>query len=605
MNSSHKSQLSPVFRVFLAWGLAIAAAPPVWGYSPQTEAVLEILRERIAAGAAEEETYLAFSDLLAGEGADGCEAWAGLAESHADDAESERYSELLPVLSEVCPEPVPETDSAPGRNRSRSKARLSVSQAVQPRRDQSPGDGVPSASGASPPHPVPAPRFAGEVSAAGGSGSLSLREYRPWKRYVRLDAGGLHLHGGHIHSAFASTRLGSVAGRSFFAGWTGTSGADGAFFSPRPALDGLGLSARSGRWTIEAAGTWNRLAPMGGAAKADGVRRDASLFVAGLAHEGGGDGRPGGLGLRFQAARQRFESAADAPVTLAVTGFRMAGEAKGLFRWRLGGAFSVASAGDDPDGPGSVFPDPERLGGFAEASLSSPDPISSWRLEGRQASRGWGNPLQSPGGVLRDTLSGWPIPGGGEGGMSSRSRFPLFGNGAYQATMQGAGGAGWSLRDGLLRESGSLGWVQEWKAWTHETGISLSWRGGGASGAMQGGAVATGVRDAYSALGQSLAWRSGPWRAKAALSRQGGNGVRPAPLNLEVSHGATGFDAASWTLGALTGDIRHPGRYLRGELRQAWKAGGKVRVGQELRLPWTPEGLAGDLGYQLRLEAAL
>ena len=99
---------------------------------------------------------------------------------------------------------------------------------------------------------------------------------------------------------------------------------------------------------------------------------------------------------------------------------------------------------------------------------------------------------------------------------------------------------------------------------------------------------------------QSVAWSSGSWSSRASFLWRGGDysGDRPAPLSLDCRHG-------SWSARLYTGDIRDPGSYLRAEARQAWKAGGRLKVEQEIRLPWTREGLAADMGYQLRLEAAL
>ena len=233
----------------------------------------------------------------------------------------------------------------------------------------------------------------------------------------------------------------------------------------------------------------------------------------------------------------------------------------------------------------------------------------SWRLEARQASADWDNPLQSHRGILRDTLAGeWILPGRGEGNLISRAHFPVAACGSWNAATQGTAGASWSLAQSLLRESGNLGVSQTWGAWTHEAGASLAWRRKGLTGASTnaaraedpGGEAGTTEMD----WGQSLLWRRGGWKAKCAFTWKGDGyaGSRPVPFSLEgAEYGRRGAFSAA----LLTGDIRNPGSYLRADLRQVWEAGERVRVEQEIRLPWTPEGLAADMGYQLRLEAAL
>src|SRR5690606_27151020 len=114
----------------------------------------------------------------------------------------------------------------------------------------------------------------------------------------------------------------------------------GAFQSRYAALDGLGASLRSGAWTWDAAGTWNRLNRTG---SPESKRLDALLYVAGLGREprsgktgktgktGKGAGFPDDLGFRSQAAHQRFESGTRPPIAVSVVGASLTG-----FRGRLG-----------------------------------------------------------------------------------------------------------------------------------------------------------------------------------------------------------------------------------------------------------------------------
>jgi hypothetical protein len=57
---------------------------------------------------------------------------------------------------------------------------------------------------------------------------------------------------------------------------------------------------------------------------------------------------------------------------------------------------------------------------------------------------------------------------------------------------------------------------------------------------------------------------------------------------------------------AFIGDLRNPAGYFRLSLRQEWDLGGRMALRHALRLPWSRQrGWAGDLGYQLGLEASL
>ncbi|MDB5050922.1 MAG: hypothetical protein JWO30_3993 [Fibrobacteres bacterium] len=554
-------------------------------YSPETEAALEILRDRVSAGLAGQESYDAFLDLLAEGAGDGCEAWADLPE--AREAES-RWSEIRSAMEAVCPETLSSgadgedstsqvTQAGPRTGRAPA-ARLTAAQTFRPR--QNPGARN------------PAPLLRAEGSLPGLSGRMSLRDYRPDSRYLRLGSRGVTFHAGHLHSAFTDTRLGFVAGSRFYAGWSGSSGTDGVLFSPQAALDGLGLRVRAGGWTLEAEGAWNRLAH--GSAAADTARRDALLYVAGLERRPGGGS--GGLDFRFQAARQRFEPATGPPTEVTVAGAALGNQGEDRNLWRLGLAASLAQppfppSREDPAGGEAT------AGGYLEASLASPhaDP-ESWRLQAHQADAGWANPLQSPRGYLRDTLDGqWILPGLGEGGLSARSRFPLASGGSYGAELRTGGAAGWSLDQGFLAGEGSLALIQTLGEWTHEAGTTMVYRRPGLSGSA--GNMGNG------GWGQSLSWRRGLWRVNAAFTWKGAgySGSRPAPLNLTWER--TGM--APFAAEILTGDVGNPGSYLRLDVRQGWRLESRVKVEQTLRLPWTPEGMASDMGYQLRLETTL
>lgn len=608
------------------WSLAAAlgvlqASEPVSAFSPQAESILEILRGRIAAGAAGEDAYTAFLDLLAEGDEDGCEGWRDRPEftpmpSAKSGLEEMRFGEIRSALEEVCPEPVIRSGTektagrGPEKRAKKARAAVSVSQAVQPRQDRARA----------------APDIQGAGSWPQGAWTLSLRDYLPHQRYLRLGSERLAFHAGHLQPALSRTRLGFVAGGRFYTDRSGASGAGGAWFSPRQALDGLGISATAGGWSLEAAGAWNRLTAPGGREGEAGepVRRDALAYLAGI-------GR--GPDIRFQAAHLRSEPGSAAPAGISLAGARLGGRVPGWAEGWLGAAASMPYATAAPGGPPALLP----AGAFLETGLASipshsapeaPEAPgisagSTWRLEARQASAEWANPLQSPRGILRDTLAGeWIVRGGGEGGIEAGAGFPVAVVGRWNARLQGRMGAGWSLEYGMLAHSGGLGLTQAWARdrdrWTWETGASLGWRRQGLPGtpaATKGGAEDGTEAGETGGLGQGVSWSRGPWVAKASFTWKGGDysGDRSAPAGLEWRHRADGGGsggnaegrAGSWSLRLYTGDIRNPGSYLRAEARQVWKPGGRLKVEQEIRLPWTREGLAADMGYQLRLETAL
>lgn len=578
MNYSHNPQ---IFFVFTILGLCLALCPlPARAFSPEAESALEILRGNVSAGLAGQEAYHAFLDFLAEEPEADCEALLARPEVRRTDA---RFSDIREALAEACRDAVPavaasEEGQAPPlpfapAGRDRASGRFSISRTVHPRRDT----GGQSSS----------PMLRGEGTLPGIAWRLALREYRPYHRYIRIGSRGVFLHAGHLHSALERTRLDFVAGSRFYAGWRGASGAGDLLRSPQAALDGAGASAQAGAWTVEAAGTWNRLEREGG--MADPERRDALLYVAGFALET----RPA---LNIQAAHQRFETSQGAPASVTILGGAISGAGKkSRARWRVGLAGSLPQA----HGRG--------LGTYAEAFLESPESgPEKWRLDAHQADGEWANPLQSPRGYLRDTLDGrWILPGRGEGGLSGRARFPVLVKAEYCASLRAALGSDWSLSHGPLAGEGTVGLAQEAGAWTLETGSTLAYRTPGLAGL---GLVGQGSTLSW---GQSLSWRQAPWKAKASLTGAGGGqaGSRPRPrphwagLALALEYREREGRALGVEIAAR--DLRYPARYLRFELRQHWPAGRKLKVGQSLRLPWTPKGPGSDMGYQLRLEAAL
>ncbi|MEO6094302.1 MAG: hypothetical protein ABIW76_01025 [Fibrobacteria bacterium] len=646
---------------FIVFGVAILQTP-ARGFSPEAESVLEHLREGIASGSAGEEAYTAFLDRIAtGDAGDGgdCRAWLAMPEAQSG---ALRFTGLREALAEVCPAPasagrelapdpaegagVGETET-PARPESRKAARtrISVSQSVHPRRD---------------PAPSGWDRLAGEGALAGGAWQIAFREgARPDQRLLRLGSGRFSFFAGQFHGSLEGTRLGFVTGGRFYAGRSGTSGVAGPWESRSSALDGLAVSARAGRWMAEAAGAWNRLNPRAGEADPG---PDVLLYQLGLAlparieqpNSLSRHGRGGGLagwGLRLQIVHLRGEGGLPdrhALDGLSVAGLGLEGVWGAFACWNLGLAASRIEA---PSGlrAGSGF---GKAGGYAEAALSSPhhspnsssspiasdssrlrdagsgpDPESepnfpggsaSWRLEARQATEAWANPLQSPRGSLRDTVGGWMLPGRGEGATAARGYFPFATRGAWVLAVRSGLEAVWSSGGGLLAQSGSLALIQRWGAWTAETGTSLQWRGTGTASSAEGAALSGGAafandpggRSAMALMGwgQNLVWRMGVWKAKAAFAwkGEGYDGAFPAPLSLEAGRsGDSRKNDGAWSAALLTGDVRNPGDYLRAYVRETWRLGKKLKAEQAIRIPLTPEGLGAELSYQLRLEAAL
>jgi hypothetical protein len=644
--------------MFLSLGLLAASAQ---GFGPEAESVLERLREGIASGWASEGAYTAFLDRLAfGEAGDGgdCRSWTTLPEARTEDL---RFAGLREALAEVCPsDPAAPEDRSGGGAGGRApegapedapkdapkggkasvqgkdtRALISVSHSARPRRD---------------PAPKGWDRLAGEGAFTGGAWRLAFTEAaRADQRLLRLGSGRFALFAGQFHASLERTRLAFVAGSRFYAARSGTSGVAGPWESRSPALDGLAVSVGAGRWIAEAAGAWNRLGPR---ADETGPGPDALLYQVGLAlparassrasprassrrgengESGTRGGNPAGWDLRLQILHLRGESAlpdGSAPAGLTVAGCGLAAAWDGLARWSLGLAGSRLGA---PPGRQSRSGFGEA-GGYVEAALASPVPSAtaaesdhdvpgspaSWRLEGRQATEAWANPLQSPRGILRDTAGGWSLPGRGEGAAAARGSFPFAARGAWAMSLRSGLEADWSSAGGLLAQAGRLGLLQRWGPWTCETGTALQWRRSGTASAAAGAALAgdaalpddPGGRAALSAMGwgQNLAWRQGVWKAKASFTWKGDGyaGALPAPLTLEAGRTAgSRRNEGAWSVAALTGDIRNPGGYLRADVRESWKLGRRLKAEQAIRLPLTPEGLGAGLSYQLRLEAAL
>ncbi|MEO7427102.1 MAG: hypothetical protein ABI036_18080 [Fibrobacteria bacterium] len=568
--------------------------------APETAAVLDLLRSRVASGLAGQESYDAFIDFLAengaGSGTDdalGCRAWADAiaveatgVEASGTEGEDIRWREIREAMAQVCPDNRSnmqgmQDGAVGGRATKRPHASLVMAQTVRPRQD-------PAAAGALPP-----PFLHAEGSLPGASARISLQGSRLETRFLRAGPTHFSVLAGHLHAALEETRLGFVAGGRFYAGWSGNSGLTGPLASAQSALDGLGLRARAGGWTLEAAGAWNRLRH-----GSHPDRNDAVLYTAGMARRFGGDGSA--LAFRSQGARQHFEPGSGPATDITVVGAALSnyGSQRNRFpRWSLGAAGSLA----DMPSSGAGRADAKAgnglraWGGYAEASLSS-EGSASWKVQWRQADADWANPLQSPRGYLRDTLEGgWILPGRGEGGLSARMRFPLAAGNGYQADLRAGGSGDWGAK-GLLSGESNLAVMQAWGEWIHETGATAAFlrpdpnRSPDPAGeAGRGG------------WGQSLAWQRRPWTLKAEFSWKGGeySGSRPAPLGFSCSYAG----AQAWSNAFTIGDIRNPWNYFRVDVHQEWKAGSKIRVEQTLRMPWTREGMTSDLGYQLRLAA--
>ncbi len=539
MNSFHKPQKDAFFAAIGL--LALLLYGPAAGFSPDAEAVLEHLRERIAAGLSGEAGYQAMLDLLSGNPGADCEEGPGQGDEEADG--------LAEAWAAVCPIVLPEPSA---RTRGDFRGRARASQSVRPRR----GD-----------NPIEAARGTVEIASPYFRGDYAWRGSDPGRRSVSLGGPRLAITAGHITAALAPTRLGCVAGARFYAGGAGTSGVEGPFASAYSGLDGLALATRAAGWELRSAGAWNRLPTLGNLPAT--LRRDAGLFLAGAGRETGAFGAKG-AGFRAQAMVLRLDPGSEASQWLPVAG--AAATLKGGQ-----GTLRVTGAA-------SWF---RGVGTFGEALLKGGE--ESWSLRLRQASPGWANPLQAPLGRVKDTLADeWITTGGGEGGLAAASAFPLFAPGAWRGGIQAGSRFDWTL-EGFPEGSGNAALLQSFGPWHAATGASLASRRMGSSGTPAG-------------WGQSLEWQGRAWNLRTACSGrwEGYSGTRPRPISLACAHRNRASEASlEWS----TGDFCRPTRYQRVEVRQGWPAGNGLRVEQRLRVPWTPGGMAGEFAYQLALSA--
>ncbi len=576
-------------------GFFLSAAPPASAYTLEAERVLEALQEKLATGLAAEADYADFLSNL--QDGDGCETWA--------ENPLGQTAEVWEEMVEACPDLEPSADGqAVG---ARERAHFAASQTVQPRR---PGP--------------PQPYFLGKGRNDRGSFALSWKEDRLYNRRVEATLGGFSLQAGHVHAYLDRTGLGFVAGSRFYAGWSGGSGFSGPLDSPQSSLDGLGLGYGHGHLRLEIAGAWNRLEPRGARIVPD--RRDAIFHSLGLTYRA----------LRIQAVHQRFEPFepfehyGGRPLDVAVGGLALMDPRD---RWHVGGAISSVDSGRGwaaPGGYGEIAwgsreasrPTGSGYGDGAEAGEKPADAESrekhaGYRLEAHQADPAWANPLQSPQGYRQDTLDGqWILPGRGEGGFSARSRLTVFGRGracekggssdsaergGYRADLESGGEAAWILgEEGLLAARTRLALIQSLGAWTYTVGTGLQNSRG------RGAVTPAIIQEGSSGIGQILAWRNAAWRARLSLTGRGEGyrGPYPNPLALLLER----REGRRHCLGAeaFTGDIRDPAGYLRLVLKQEWEMGSGATLRHSLRLPWSRgSGWAGDLGYQVVLEASL
>lgn len=568
----------------MAIGLGLGAARAVEALTPEAEDVLEALRDRMATGLADEAAY---TDFLAGlQEQDGCATWGldPLAQA----------AEVWEAMVEACPEldtELHEADRGQAAGRSR-RATGSGTQPVQPRR-------------AGP----AAPYFVGAGRDDRGDISVSWKENRLYNRRAGAKVGDFTLQAGHLHPDLRPTQLGFVAGSPFYAGWSGGSGFSGPLDSPQAALDGLGLAYAHGDWRLQIAGAWNRLEPRGASIAPN--RRDALFHALGLAYRS----------LRIQAVHQRFEpfrgtvmgagaavgAGMDRPMDITVGGLALLDPRD---RWHAGGAISRMDSGRGDGAPGGYgeIAWGSRETAAEEPSVESPqasgprEKHAGYRLEAHQATPDWANPLQSPRGYRQDTLDGqWILPGRGEGGFSARSRLALFEREDYRAELESGGEAAWILgEEGLLEARTRLSLIQSLGDWTYTAGTGMRNRRG-----RNPAAQAT-VQEGASGFGHILEWKGGAWRARLSLTGRGDDyrGPYPEPLAMLLEHRVGRL--RSLGAEAFTGDIRDPAGYLRLILRQEWEMGGGAVLRHSLRLPWSRDaGWAGDLGYQVGVEASL
>ncbi len=590
---------NPLFPALLSYGILPVTLAS--GYTPESQWVLERVRDAVAVGRLDAEVYTEFSTRLETE--DGCASWEELRSDRDPSpdsiSDSDGDSLLTEWMREACPQSAPQGNHGVGHVREEivpadnapASARLRGRLGARPR-----------AAG------TEAPDFHGEAERGwaraalawrGPAGSDSNSTWSgPYWRYaeVERDRGFVRL--GHTGTGAGGTRLPFVAGSPFYAGWSGASGIDsplGARFAGR---DGLSAGLALGRWRGEIETAWNRLEPR--TPQVTSMRRDAVLYAAGMA----------GTDWRVQAARQRCEperepesdpvgqgpgiATEDSPeagsgATIDVLGFE-AGSTKG---WgRFGGAVSRSESQRENG----------RWGGYGEAAWGWDSRVlGDCRIQLRQATAGWANPLQAPQGYLRDILpEGFILPGRGEGGFTARSRLPLpplFG--VAQRIETGASAAWDSDRENLLAAGARLAWSLENGPWTCVNGFSA--RAQAARGIAPVAAEGTSGLGARS-WGQSLAYARRGWRAEGAWlwRAEGYRGSRPHPVTFTLHRIAAGDDYFGVDLGL--GDFLEPSRYASLSARQGWLLGNRTRLDHSLNLPWSGDsGWTGALGYQLAL----
>lgn len=590
MHSFPKSPKNPVRTLAFLW---LAGAAAVSAFTPDGEALLEALRDHIAFGRGGEDAYQEALRMLSADPESGCGEWlqGGEAEEAGGAGDEAVWEESLRA---VCPEAFgagPAFGEGPlvRRPRRGPALDLSASQSARPREDG----------------PAPA-RWSAQGRDAGAALEVSGQGGELRRRSARIGMGGFAVQAGHLGRFLEPTRIACVAGNGAYAGEGGSSGIPGPLASGYPGLDGLALSGRSGPWRAQAAGAWNRIA---GAPRVAGAPlqgnlpvtpgRDAGLLAAGLGHA-----RDGGPDLRAQIMALRLETVGAPATWLGVAGTQAAARAGD---WS-GRAAAAISAGPARNGSG-------RFGAYAEAALayrnaqdtSLPDwdgaagTVAAGRFRLRQAFREWADPLQSPRGSLRDTVGGWAMEAPGAGGARAESAFPLAKSGGYAAGLRAAAAADWTgagadaeaSESGLEAGRGEAYLIQAYGPFTWTVGGGLGWHRPGSGAPPAGG------------WGLAWDWSPGVWRAAAALSRRAPDyaGSRPMPLDLSLARGPGGVRGAMWMIAWSTADARRPGRAQRVDLRQNWPGGKGLRIEQRLRVPWTPDGIAGDLAYHISMAA--
>ena len=517
-------------------------------FTPEAEWVLGSMEEGIAAGRLDQGTFDAF--VAEWDEETGCDTWNRDLARLGD-------REILAAVREACPD-LAHGDSA-GQG---GYSRMGVSQSVRPR------------------SPTSSPPFLRMQHASSRAGlDISLREGRVYRRHGRLDAAFGSLHAGHLFPDFGATRLSFVSGRRFFAGNAGESGPEGPWSSAYPGLDGLGANYLGDGWTASALGAWNQLRFRSGG-ETPRPRRDALVYGLGWAQSASAPRI-----WRGQILHQRFETAGEHARSATVAGLEVSGPAQS---WRVGLACSRADFH-----PGGA----PRAGGYAEAVLGADrGTYGSYRVEARQASPAWANPLQGPPSYSYDTLEGEVVvPGRGEGALSLRTRFPLAHRGTYRLRVRAGGGAAWKAgTEGLLAGQANAGLSQTWGGWTCEIGSALRYRRAGPAPTSPG-----------TGLGMGLGWEAGRWMVKASLRMRDHeyNGNSPRPLSLSVSHRQLRGNA--WTGQLVVGESGDPLRSLGLFWMQSWRLGRRAVLGQVLRLPWSRLEMTREMGYQVRLDLEL